>query len=46
MGPEEAAYAVQLIDPRLAIPIHYGTWEAIATDPVGLQIFRGGRRGN
>ena len=24
MGPEEAAYTVQPIDPTLAIPIHYG----------------------
>ena len=39
MGPEEAAYAVQLIDPSLAIPIHYGTWEVIATDPVEFKYF-------
>jgi len=39
MGPEEAAYAVQLIDPSLAIPIHYGTWEAIASDPVEFKYF-------
>ena len=39
MGPEEAAYAVQLIDPTLAIPIHYGTWEAIASDPVEFKYF-------
>ncbi len=33
MGPEEAAYAVEMIDPEVAIPIHYGTWPPIASDP-------------
>ena len=33
MGPEEAAYAVEMIDPDLAIPIHYGTWPPISSDP-------------
>lgn len=33
MGPEEAAYVVEMINPELAIPIHYGTWEPIASDP-------------
>ncbi|MEL0010290.1 MAG: metal-dependent hydrolase, partial [Bacteroidota bacterium] len=27
MGPEEAAYAVELVGAKIAIPMHYGTWE-------------------
>lgn len=37
MGPEEAAYAVEMLDPAMALPIHYGTWPPIASDP---QIFK------
>tara|TARA_R110000868_G_scaffold383578_6_gene650644 strand:+ start:21226 stop:21936 length:711 start_codon:yes stop_codon:yes gene_type:complete len=33
MGPEEAAYAVEMIDPDYAIPVHYGTWPPIDSDP-------------
>ena len=33
MGPEEAAYAVEMVDPEIAIPIHYDTWPPIAADP-------------
>lgn len=33
MGPEEAAYAVEMVNPDLAIPIHYGTWPPLAGDP-------------
>lgn len=33
MGPEEAAYAVEMVDPEIAIPMHYGTWPPIASDP-------------
>ncbi|MCG8373252.1 MAG: metal-dependent hydrolase [Balneolales bacterium] len=33
MGPEEAAYAVEMLDPDYAMPIHYGTWPPIASDP-------------
>jgi L-ascorbate metabolism protein UlaG (beta-lactamase superfamily) len=33
MGPQEAAYAVEMIDPNLAVPIHYGTWPPIDSDP-------------
>ena len=29
MGPDEAAEAVGLIEPRVAIPIHWGTYERI-----------------
>ncbi len=33
MGPEEAAYAVEMIDPEIAVPVHYGTWPPIDADP-------------
>ncbi len=37
MGPEEAAYAVEMIDPEMAVPVHYNTWPPIEADP---NIFR------
>ncbi len=33
MGPDEAARAVDFIEPDVVIPIHYDTWELIAQDP-------------
>jgi L-ascorbate metabolism protein UlaG (beta-lactamase superfamily) len=33
MGPEDAARAVGMIQPRTVIPMHYDTWELIAQDP-------------
>jgi L-ascorbate metabolism protein UlaG (beta-lactamase superfamily) len=33
MGPEEAAFAVEMVDAEMAIPMHYGTWPLIDTDP-------------
>ena len=33
MGPQEAAYAVEMVNPDIAIPIHYGTWPPIDSDP-------------
>ncbi len=33
MGPEDAAIAVDLIRPRVVIPIHYDTFPAIEQDP-------------
>ena len=33
MGPEEAAYAIEMVDPEIAVPIHYGTWPPIASNP-------------
>ena len=33
MGPEDAARAVDMITPRVAIPIHFGTWPLIDQDP-------------
>jgi len=32
MGPEDAYTAVELINPKHVIPIHYNTWELIAQD--------------
>lgn len=33
MGPEEAAMAVDMVRPKLAIPIHYGTMPVLTGDP-------------
>lgn len=33
MGPADALRAVQLLQPKHVIPIHFGTWELIAQDP-------------
>ena len=33
MGVDDAAKAVELAQPRVAIPMHYNTWEAVAADP-------------
>lgn len=33
MGPDDALRAVKMIQPRFAIPSHYGTWELIHQDP-------------
>ena len=33
MGPPSAARAVELVRPRVAIPMHYDTWPPIAQDP-------------
>ena len=37
MGPEDAAYAVQLLKPQIIVPIHYNTFPPIKQDP---QIFK------
>jgi L-ascorbate metabolism protein UlaG (beta-lactamase superfamily) len=34
MGPPSAARAVELVAPRVAVPMHYDTWPPIAQDPV------------
>ncbi|MBN1756611.1 metal-dependent hydrolase [bacterium] len=34
MGPDDAAYAVKLLKPKVVIPMHYNTWELIAQDPL------------
>ncbi|MBN1920477.1 MAG: metal-dependent hydrolase [Anaerolineae bacterium] len=33
MGPDDALRAVKLLQPKVAIPMHYATWELIAQDP-------------
>jgi L-ascorbate metabolism protein UlaG (beta-lactamase superfamily) len=33
MGPDDALKAVQLIQPKVVIPIHYGTFDIIKQDP-------------
>lgn len=33
MGPEDAAYAVQLLKPQIVVPIHYNTFPPIKQDP-------------
>jgi L-ascorbate metabolism protein UlaG (beta-lactamase superfamily) len=33
MGPEDAARAAQMVQPRVVIPIHYDTWPPIEQDP-------------
>ncbi|HZD05983.1 MAG TPA: MBL fold metallo-hydrolase, partial [Longimicrobiales bacterium] len=33
MGPDDAARAVEMIEPKVVIPIHYNTWPLIAQDP-------------
>lgn len=33
MGPEDAARAVEFIEPKVVIPMHYNTFDVIAQDP-------------
>lgn len=33
MGPEDAAYAVDLLKPKMVVPIHYNTFPPIKQDP-------------
>lgn len=33
MGPEDAAYAVELIKPKIVVPVHYNTFPPIEVDP-------------
>ena len=42
MGPEDAARAVEFIQPKVVIPMHYGTWEPIAQDPNEFRELVGG----
>jgi L-ascorbate metabolism protein UlaG (beta-lactamase superfamily) len=32
MGPDDAVEAVRLLEPKLVLPSHYGTWPPIAQD--------------
>ncbi|MER2089890.1 MAG: metal-dependent hydrolase [Sporosarcina sp.] len=38
MGPKDAAYAVELLNPKLAVPVHFNTFPPIEQDP---QTFKG-----
>ncbi|MER2121912.1 MAG: metal-dependent hydrolase, partial [Solibacillus sp.] len=33
MGPEDAAYAVSLLKPKIVVPVHYNTFPPIEQDP-------------
>lgn len=33
MGPEDAAYAVELLNPKLTVPVHYNTFPPIEQNP-------------
>jgi L-ascorbate metabolism protein UlaG (beta-lactamase superfamily) len=33
MGPEDAARAVAMIEPRFAVPMHYATFEVLEQTP-------------
>ncbi len=37
MGPELAARATEMIAPKVAIPMHYGTWPLLLPDASGFQ---------
>ncbi|GMV06205.1 MAG: UPF0173 metal-dependent hydrolase [Gemmatimonadota bacterium] len=43
MGPEDAARAVEMIEPGVVIPIHYDTWPVIAQDPEAFKARVGGK---
>lgn len=37
MSPKEAAYAVDLLEPKVVIPMHYGTFDALKGSPDALK---------
>ncbi len=37
MGPREAAYAIEMLEPRLVIPMHYGTFPMLTGTPEELE---------
>ena len=43
MGPEDAARAVEFIQPRIVIPMHYNTFDVIKQDPQEFRKLVGGR---
>jgi L-ascorbate metabolism protein UlaG (beta-lactamase superfamily) len=43
MGPDDAVRAVEFIEPRVVIPMHYGTWEPIEQDPEAFRAKVAGR---
>ena len=42
MGPEDAAKAVEFLTPKIAVPMHYGTFDLIDVDPVKFVDLAGG----
>ncbi|MHB1191484.1 MAG: metal-dependent hydrolase [Longimicrobiales bacterium] len=43
MGPDDAVRAVEMIGPKVVIPIHYDTWPVIAQDPEAFRAKVGNR---
>jgi L-ascorbate metabolism protein UlaG (beta-lactamase superfamily) len=43
MGPDDAVRAVEFIEPRVVIPMHYNTWDVIAQDPESFRSLVGRR---
>jgi L-ascorbate metabolism protein UlaG (beta-lactamase superfamily) len=43
MGPEDAVRAIEFIEPRVVIPMHYDTWDLIAQDTEHFRTQVGGR---
>ncbi|NNM34120.1 MAG: metal-dependent hydrolase [Gemmatimonadetes bacterium] len=43
MGPEDAARAVEFIQPEVVIPVHYNTWPLIEQDPEHFRSLVGDR---
>lgn len=37
MGPDDALYAVSLLNPKIVIPVHYNTFDVIKQDPHAFQ---------
>jgi L-ascorbate metabolism protein UlaG (beta-lactamase superfamily) len=46
MGPEDAVRAVEMIEPKVVIPIHYNTWPPIAQDPKAFAVAVGKAMGS
>jgi len=43
MGVEDAVRAVEFVQPRAVIPMHYNTWDVIKADPEQFKLQVGGR---
>ncbi len=43
MGPEDAARAVEFIQPKVVVPIHYNTWPYVEQDPEAFKGLVGDR---
>jgi L-ascorbate metabolism protein UlaG (beta-lactamase superfamily) len=39
MGPQEAAICCEMLNPKLAVPIHYGTFPVLTGDPEEFKSF-------